>query len=111
MQRVEQVGDAIVIYVKDHLDLASAASLNSSIELAKGNERQRIVVSLEGCGFCDSAGLSVLVRAHKRHGSRFFVVLSDEAPCRRSFSVTGLATLIQLVPTVQRALDVGLGAA
>jgi len=109
MRFVQQVGDAIVIHVDDQLDIASARSLASTIQLADGVER--IVVSLEACAFCDSAGLSVLVRAHKRHGTRFFVVLSDDAPCRRSFSVTGLATLLQLVPTVQRALEVQLGAA
>jgi anti-anti-sigma factor len=109
MQLVQQVGDALVIHVNDHLDIVSARSLASTIQLADGV--QRIVVSLERCGFCDSAGLSVLVRAHKRHGTRFFVVLSEEAPCRRSFSVTGLSTLLQMVPTVQRALDVQLGAA
>jgi anti-anti-sigma factor len=110
MHLVEQRGDAVIIHVQENLDKVSASRLASAIELAEVNQRQRIVVCLELCKSCDSAGLSVLARAHKRNGSYFFVVLPDGAPCRRTFGVTGLSTLIQLVPTLQGALDVKLTA-
>jgi anti-anti-sigma factor len=110
MHLVEQRGDAVIIHVKDDLDLTSAPILASTIELAEVCSGTRIIIAMENCRFCDAAGLSVLAVAHKRNGLHFFVVLPEEAPCRRTFTATGFATLLQLVPTLQRALDVQIGA-
>jgi len=108
MYSVEQRGDAVIIHVKGDLDVSSAPYLGSTIALAEGGAGTRIVVQMDSCGFCDSAGLAVLAMAAKRNGSAFFVVLPAAAPCRRSFEVTGLSVLIQIVSTLQLALDVEL---
>jgi anti-anti-sigma factor len=111
MHLVERRDAAVIIYVKDILDRAEAAKLASTITLAEEDKNARIIVSMERCKSCDSAGLAVLALAHRRIGSNFIVVLPDGAPCRRTFMVTGLSTLIHLAPSVQGALEVQLGAA
>jgi anti-anti-sigma factor len=111
MHLVEQREAAVIIHVKDTLDRVEAPKLASTIAIAERDQRQRIIVSMERCKSCDSAGLAVLALAHRRNAANFFVVLPDGAPCRRTFMVTGLSTLMHLVPTVQGALDVQLGAA
>jgi len=106
MYIVERFDDTAVIYVTGDLDIAASAKLESTLALAASLNIRRIVVSLEGCDFCDAPGLQVLLRAHKSATTQLTVVVPDDARCRRVLRVTGLCKVLRLVPTMQRALSV-----
>jgi anti-sigma B factor antagonist len=60
--RVEQEGDAIVIYVSGELDIAACERLRDVIEPNMGPQ-QTMILDLSGVEFMDSSSLSVLVQA------------------------------------------------
>ena len=78
MHHVEQRGISTVIHVEHDLDIASAPMLDASIRLAEAEER-RVIVSLERCSYCDANGLTVLLRAKRRNGSNFAIVVPDSS--------------------------------
>jgi anti-anti-sigma factor len=104
MHHVEQRGISTVIHVEHDLDIASAPMLDASIRLAEAEER-RVIVSLERCSYCDANGLTVLLRAKRRNGSNFAIVVPDSSRCHRVFEVTGLSRSLSLFPSLERALD------
>jgi hypothetical protein len=66
-----------------------------------------VVVDLSGTQFCDSAGLTVLVRAHKQSlaaGGELRVVLPASGTVPRIFTVTGLDQLIPHFTGLEQAL-------
>jgi anti-anti-sigma factor len=104
-RRTSTSPEAQIVDVDEDLDVVSAAGLAGMIgalEAADG----AIVVSLEACPFCDSAGLTALLRASKRLGSRFRLVLPARAPARRVFDILDVAKL----PFVFGSLAEALGA-
>ncbi len=106
MHLVEQRGNATIIHVHEDLDTESSSGLASLIRLAEGNSGQRIVVSLESCKYCYSAGLAVLTQAHHRIGANFFVVIPSGSRIRRLFEITGLSKVLQIAPTLKSAFGV-----
>jgi len=105
MHHVEQYGISTVIHVDHDLDIASSPLLEASIRLAEDGKARRIIVSLERCTYCDANGLTVLLRAKKRNGLSFALVVPDGSQCRRVFEVTGLSKCLSLFPSLERALD------
>ena len=108
MITVERLDDAAIVRVTGDLDGASAPTLGSMLEFAQKAKVKRIVVSLEGCDFCDASGLSVLLEAHKAAASAFTVVVPERGKCRRVFEVTGVCKILRLVSTMQHALGAQL---
>jgi anti-anti-sigma factor len=65
-----------------------------------------LVVDMAQTQYCDSAGLNVLVRAHKRaqaDGGELLLVISGAAVLR-IFAVTGIGRLILSFPSLEQAL-------
>ena len=65
IDRVE-ARDAVLLYLRGELDLASVGQLRSLLG-ALGPDRRALVVDLSGLEFMDSTGLAVLLEAHARH--------------------------------------------
>jgi anti-anti-sigma factor len=105
LQSRELSGISTVIHVDHDLDITSAPVLDASIRLAEADTDCRIVVSLERCSYCDANGLTVLIRAKKRNGSNFTVVVPDSERCRRVFEITGLSKSLSVFPNLERALE------
>jgi anti-sigma B factor antagonist len=85
------VGDLDVFVAGDarsHLDEAMSRAVAHSVE--------RVVIDASGLGFCDSTGLSVLVRAHDdAEGRGLNLVLRDlSEPLRELLRLTGLDALL-----------------
>jgi anti-anti-sigma factor len=100
------VGDAsAIVAVRGELDMHTSEEL---AELLGGlHERgiaDHLVIDLSECGFIDSIGLSVLIRAQHMAKSPLNIVVTHEA-LRRVLSVTGLANLFSLHDTEADALD------
>lgn len=103
---VQQRGGRSVIEVRDDLDMLSSPALEASIILAdESAESGRIIVSLAECPYCDSTGLSVLIRAKKRLGSRLAIVVTPGGHLTRLLEVSGLRETLVPHDSVDAALD------
>jgi len=101
----EQCGVNVIAVAAD-LDIASSGALASAIELAAHMPYQRTVVNLVDCQYCDSTGLSVLVRAKRRLRDRLAIVGPSRIAGRRAFEITELTEALALCTTLEEALTI-----
>ena len=106
--RHEQVGDAVVVRATGDLDMATRDVLDVELEAAESlvTSPAPVVLDLTGLGFLASMGLSLLIEHTKRCeglGSRLIVVATARAVLR-PMQITGLDTMLTIVPTVADAL-------
>ena len=101
---VEVVSGARVVTAPEEIDITNAAGLRAALLEAAGS--RTLVVDMARTQFCDSAGLNVLVRAHKRaraEGGELLLVICAAAVLR-IFAVTGIDRLIPNFPDLDQAL-------
>src|SRR6516165_3065722 len=90
----------------EEIDITNAAGLRAALLEAAARGSKTLVADLAQTQFCDSAGLNVLVRAHKRaqdNGSELLLVICA-ATVLRIFAVTGIDHLIPTFSTLDQAL-------
>jgi anti-sigma B factor antagonist len=96
---------ALVVLGGEH-DLYSADLLQQTLDDSlSGNDH--LIIDLSGAEFIDSTIIGVLVQTLKRAGERnckFTVVLGTAPEVERILDVTGILQLLNVVPTVERAL-------
>jgi anti-anti-sigma factor len=63
---VQVVGGVPVVTAPEEIDITNAAGLRAALLEAAAHGSGTLVVDMAQTQFCDSAGLNVLVRAHKR---------------------------------------------
>ena len=98
-------GDWTVLEVGGEVDLSTAASLRARIEQIVHGGARRLVVDLNGVGFMDSSGLSVLVAGMKtmrEAGGEFTLACRGES-ILKVFSVTGLDRVFAISGSVTEA--------
>jgi anti-anti-sigma factor len=103
---VEVVSGVPVVTAPEEIDIANAGRLRSAVLEAAAHGSKTLVVDMAQTQFCDSAGLNVLVRAHKRaqaEGGELLLVICA-ATVLRIFTVTGIDHLIPTFPTLEEAL-------
>jgi anti-sigma B factor antagonist len=103
---VEVVGGVPIVTAPEEIDVANATRLRTALYEAAAHGNGALVVDMSQTQFCDSAGLHVLVRAHKRAeaaGGEILLVISA-APVLRIFAVTGIDRMIPNVSTLEEAL-------
>jgi anti-sigma B factor antagonist len=103
---VESVVGIPVVTAPEELDITNASMLRAAVLEAAADGRGKFVVDMSGTQYCDSAGLHVLVRAHKQaesNGGAMLVVISTET-VRRVLAVTGIDGLLEHVGTLDDAL-------
>lgn len=103
---VEMVGGVPVVAAPEEIDIANAAGLRAALLQAAASGHGTLVVDMSRTQFCDSAGLNVLVRAHKRaqaEGREVLLVITAVVVLR-IFAVTGIDHLIPNFPSLQEAL-------
>lgn len=96
-----------VVAAPADIDLTTANQLRMALLDAAGRGHGMVVVDMTSTRFCDSAGLSVLVRAYRRaldEGGELRVVMPADSTVCRIFSLTGLYNLIPRFDTVKEAL-------
>jgi anti-anti-sigma factor len=86
---VEHDHQSTVVAVRGELDLTTAPELLRALSVAIDSGRRVLVVDLSGVDFCDSSGLSALVRTRNRLDA-----------------VGGAVGLVGATPIVQRVLDI-----
>jgi anti-sigma B factor antagonist len=103
---VEMIGGVPVVAAAEEIDITNAAGLRAALLQAAAQGDGTLVVDMSRTQFCDSAGLNVLVRAHKRaqaQGREVLLVISGAAVLR-IFAVTGIDHLIPNFASLEEAL-------
>ena len=103
---VEMVGGVPVVATPVEIDISNSAALRAALLEAAAHGNGTLVVDMSRTQFCDSAGLNVLVRAHKRaeaQGGEVLLVISRDAVLR-IFAVTGIDRLIPNFASLEEAM-------
>jgi anti-sigma B factor antagonist len=96
-----------VVVAPAEVDIANAAQMRAALLRAGAAGRSTIILDMTATQFCDSAGLSVLIRGHQRaqaEGCSLRVVTSTPQ-LMRIMEATGLDRLLQHFRTLEEALE------
>lgn len=96
-----------MVTAPEEIDVTNVGGLRVSLLEASARGYATFVADLSRTRFCDSAGLNVLVRAHKRalsEGGELRLVIPSVAVLR-AFAVTGIDRVIPHFVTVDEALE------
>jgi anti-anti-sigma factor len=105
---IEMVKGVPVVVAPQEIDAHNADCLRAVLLQAAARGHATFVVDMTGTQFCASAGLSVLVRAHKRalaDGGELRLVIPASAAVLRVFALTGIDRLIPNFTDLQEALE------
>jgi anti-anti-sigma factor len=97
----------LVVAAPAELDATTAGQLRLDLLEAAAHGHTTVVVDMTRTWFCDSAGLSVLVRAHKRalqEGGELRLVIPADGAVSRIFTLTSLYRFIPRFGSLQQAL-------
>ena len=111
---IEMVKGVPVVVAPQEIDAHNADCLRAVLLQAAARGHATFVVDMTGTQFCASAGLSVLVRAHKRalaDGGELRLVIPASSLVLRMFAVSGLDRLIPNFPSLDEALQSAQAAA
>lgn len=91
-------GEEIEVRVHGDVDVHTAARLSEQLGELVASQSRRIVVDLRDVPFCDSTGLSVLVRSSTkmRDSGRALVLKTPSPQVRRILDITGLEPLFTI---------------
>ena len=89
--------------VAGEIDLASAPRLDEMLSVARERSPGSLIVSLQRCDYCDSTGLSVLIR-HAKEVQNFCLVVPPESHLRKIFRLTNLEEPLGVVDTMADAM-------
>jgi anti-anti-sigma factor len=104
----EQQGSLCLVRVYGEIDMSNDREVLTAIEVAVARETDRLVVDLTHTTYLDSAGLALLLRLADRIQARqqmLSVVVPVESPVRRTFELTGLPSVIDVVSRSEDALS------
>lgn len=103
---VEVVRGVPVVKAPEQIEYTNAARLQAAVLQAAGHGHGTVVVDMTGTRFCDSAGLHVLVSAHRRarsEGGQVLLVITGAAVLR-IFAITALDRVIPNFSSLDEAL-------
>jgi len=104
---LEMINGVPVVAAPEEIDVTTAEQLRSVLLEAASHGHTTIVVDMTRTRFCDSCGLSVLVRAHKRacgEGGELRLVIPPGGTVFRIFTLTSLYRLIPRFDSLTEAL-------
>lgn len=104
---IEMVRGVPVVAAPKEIDASNADWLRAVLLEAASRGQATFVVDMTGTQFCDSAGVTVLVRVHKQalaEGGELRLVLPTSGSVWRIFTVTGLDGLIPHFTSLEQAL-------
>ena len=104
---VEMIGGVPVVAAPIEVDATTAERLRAVLLDAASHGHTTVVVDMTGTLFCDSSGLSVLIRAHKRaleEGGELRLVIPPGGAVSRIFTLTSLYRFIPRFASLGEAL-------
>jgi anti-sigma B factor antagonist len=96
-----------VVTTPAEIDLTTAEQLRMVLLRAAARRQTTVVVDMTRTRFCDSAGLTVLVRAHRRavaEGGELRLVIPAGGAMARTFAITRLDLVIPVFSSLDEAL-------
>jgi len=99
-----------VVTVPAEVDVTTATGLRVALLKAAADGSPALVVDMTRTRFCDSAGLRVLVRAHKQaraEGGAVLLAVSGDAVLR-VLAITGIDVVIPNFSTLDEALEAAI---
>lgn len=101
--RCEEIGRAHVVEAIGEIDVLTATALKVQLHDCLEKGARPLMLDLTSTSFCDSQGLNVMVQFHKltRH---FIVVIPEEHRVHQTIVLSGLHTVLRLVPSVEDGL-------
>jgi anti-sigma B factor antagonist len=104
--RVLWVGQVAIVTLPAEVDITNADDVREELLWVVNQGAVAMIADMSHTTFCDSAGVSTLVRAFKRttaSGAKMRIVVSSPA-VQRVFAITGLDRLIDTYPSVAASL-------
>jgi anti-sigma B factor antagonist len=100
-----QAGTVIVTFPAE-IDMANAARVGAELNAAFDAGAAIVVADMSGTRFCDTSGIHVLVRAHKRAtaSNTGFRVVVRPGEVRQVLEIVRLNTVLALYPRLDIAL-------
>jgi anti-sigma B factor antagonist len=98
--------DVLVLGMSGELDLGTVGPLREAARTATTNSYRAVVFDLTRLAFIDSSGLHVIAETHRamaETGRQTRVVCSSRMICH-IFNLTGLDSILTIVPTREEAL-------
>jgi anti-sigma B factor antagonist len=105
--REERSGAGVLtLAIEGELDLATAPQVREPLEASIDGGTTRVVVDLRTCGFIDSTGLGILLRAAKRleELDGGMALVSTDPQIRRLLELTMIDRTIPVFETREQAL-------
>lgn len=103
MSTTSRLDDGVaVVSVAGYVDIATAPRLAEALDAAAQSGPSAIIVSLQRCDYCDSTGLTVLLK-RAQAVPNFFVAVPSESPVRRVFRIASVEDALGVVETVADA--------
>ena len=104
-----QLLPAVVVALPTEIDMASADRVSQQLGAAFGPGVKTVIADMTATRFCDSSGISVLVRAHKQaaaNGTQLRLVVHSTVVLR-SLKLVQMDHLLPIYPTLSQALADG----
>jgi anti-sigma B factor antagonist len=104
---IKMVRGVPVVTAPEEIDGTNAGRLRAALLRSAGRGHATLVADLSATEFCDTTGLYVLVRAHKRaeaEGGELRLVIPQAAAVLRVFTVTGVDGVIPICASLEEAL-------
>ena len=103
---VDWVDRIAVVAVSGDLDTVSAPEVAEGIQTACRKEPAALIVDLSGVEFLGSAGMNLLIQAHREMApSGRFGVVADGPATSRPLKMIGIDTIVAVYRTLDDALD------
>jgi len=100
---VQDSEERTLVTLSGELDAATASFLYDKLSDLEVENTQNVVLDLAQVTFMDSTGLAVIVTEHKRlqHSNGTLTIFSPPSSVRRLFEITGLTTVLDIVPATE----------
>ena len=108
------INGVAVVSAPAEIDIANAEQLRTVLIEAGRPGNARVVVDMTRTPYCDSAGFSALVAAHKwalAEGGGLRLIIPADSRVLRIFTVIGLGRFIPRFASLEQALNPGPAAA
>jgi len=96
----------VVVALPAEIDMATAGQAGADLGSVLTRTPCTVIADMTATRFCDSSGISMLVRAHKQaaaNGTELRLVVRSAAVLR-TMTLAGIGKLLPIFPTVTQAL-------
>ena len=103
---VGERGAVWLIGIRGEVDMSNARLVADEMREAIPNHAEGVVLDLTHTSYMDSRGISLLFQMARRlsmRGQRLVIAVPDDAPVRSVLSLTGVASVAEIFPSVTEA--------